>query len=107
MRDNNYKINDFAKPPDSIVVGSSNEHIIKHYRLNSAVIQKVLSHPAAGQRGEDAAEAKNGEDDEDCVHAGDEGCVVRRCDLDVADKNTEYQHYHTHTEGHANLPHGG
>jgi hypothetical protein len=63
----------------------------------------LLSHPAAGRRGEDATEADNGENDEDGIHAGDEGRVVLRCNLDVADVNTECRHYHTPIECHTDF----
>lgn len=78
-----------------------------HYRLIPAVIQRPLSQFASCQRGEDAGQAENGEDTEGNVHAVDEGRVIFRCNLHVADVNTEYQHYHTHAEGHSYLSHGG
>ena len=66
----------------------------------------ILSDTAPCQRGEDAAEAQNGKDGEDHVHAADKCRVIFGRYLNVADINAENKHNQPHAEGHSDLPHG-
>ena len=91
------------------------DHVIENSRVRKqkqpdhlptpVIIQVDSSDPAPRQRGEDTAEAQDGEDDEGRVHAGNECGIIFRRYLDVADIHAEDEHYHPHAERHADLPH--